>query len=259
MQPKFRRHLRRTWRVPGVLYKPTDPPDGSFIDSFTVDGREGLRHRQENALLRKSFVLRFLSSLIGLVDTCEDNIFPVLADPESGGQIYSAFTAVCATFTMPDEHIPGSDGQPVLSEQSAIPIVDHDPDRANNDNILPFGLANDVPSVVPVWLSESSKSFRWGWVPLPLRKAGRATVKWLKGPDPPHNLRFEPLLPSIQEAPVLFLEQYFPKRKQKIFLLLGLYFAWFLSWGLILRHSASSGHIEGYGIPSPIGCSANYW
>ncbi|DAA77279.1 TPA_exp: Uncharacterized protein A8136_6539 [Trichophyton benhamiae CBS 112371] len=160
---------------------------------------------------------------------------------------------------MPDEHIPGSDGQPVLSEQSAIPIVDHDPDRANNDNILPFGLANDVPSVVPVWLSESSKSFRWGWVPLPLRKAGRATVKWLKGPDPPHNLRFEPLFPSIQEAPVLFLEQYFPKRKQKIFLLLGLYFAWFLSWGLILRHSASSGHIEGYGIPSPIGCSANYW
>ncbi|KAM5442264.1 hypothetical protein MferCBS31731_002638 [Microsporum ferrugineum] len=161
---------------------------------------------------------------------------------------------------MPDDHRTDEERGAALSRQPATATIDdHDPDRADNDNLLPFGLANDGPSVVPVWLAESSKSFRWGWVPLPLRKAGRAAIKWLKGPDPPHELRFEPLFPGIQEAPVAFLERYFPKKKQKIFLLLGLYFAWFMSWGLTLRYSVSSGHIEGYGIPSPIACSANYW
>ncbi|KAF3479416.1 LCCL domain-containing protein [Arthroderma uncinatum] len=159
---------------------------------------------------------------------------------------------------MPDDHRPDVEGGALLSGQPAASIDDHDPDRANNDNLLPFGLANDGASVMPVWLAESSKSFRWGWVPLPLRKAARVTVRWLKGPEPPHELRFEPLFPGIQQAPVVFLERYFPKKKQKIFLLLGLYFAWFLSWSLTLRHSVSSGHIEGYGKPGPIACSANY-
>ncbi|KKA18801.1 LCCL domain protein [Rasamsonia emersonii CBS 393.64] len=111
----------------------------------------------------------------------------------------------------------------------------------------------------PVWLQESSKSFRWRWVPLPLRKAVRATARWVKGPDPPRDLLFKPLFPSIQELPVKYLNRFFPKRRHKIALLLLLYFSWFLSWFLVLLHSSSSGHIEGYGRPQPISCSASYW
>lgn len=112
---------------------------------------------------------------------------------------------------------------------------------------------------IPVWLRESSKTFRWGWVPLPLRKAARATVRWVKGPDPPRDLLFKPLFPSIQELPVKFLNRFFPKKRHKIALLLLLYLSWFLSWFLVLLHSSSSGNIEGYGRPKPISCSASYW
>lgn len=111
----------------------------------------------------------------------------------------------------------------------------------------------------PVWLQESSKSFRWRWVPLPLRKAARATARWVKGPDPPRDLLFKPLFPRIQELPVKYLDRFFPKRRHKIALLLLLYFSWFLSWFLVLLHASSSGHIEGYGRPQPISCSASYW
>ncbi|KAL1970736.1 hypothetical protein VTN77DRAFT_2570 [Rasamsonia byssochlamydoides] len=112
---------------------------------------------------------------------------------------------------------------------------------------------------LPVWLRESSKSFRWGWVPLPLRKAGRATARWVKGPVPPRDLLFKPLFPTIQELPVKYLNRFFPKRRHKIALLLLLYSSWFLSWFLVLLHSTSSGHIEGYGRPQLISCSASYW
>ncbi|EFW22670.1 hypothetical protein D8B26_006263 [Coccidioides posadasii str. Silveira] len=112
---------------------------------------------------------------------------------------------------------------------------------------------------LPVWLTESSKAFKWKWVPLPLRKAARTSVGWLKGPQPPQDLRFNPLLPSIQETPIRLLNRFLPKRKHKILLLLFAYFSWFLSWSLVLRHSVSAGHIEGYGQPHPISCSATYW
>ncbi|PGH04317.1 hypothetical protein AJ80_08540 [Polytolypa hystricis UAMH7299] len=133
----------------------------------------------------------------------------------------------------------------------------------DSDGVLPLGIAAEgepgVALPIPVWLSESSKSFHWRWVPLPFRKAGRATVRWLEGPQPPQDLLFKPWSRRLQSFPITVLDQFFPKRKQKIGLLLVLYFSWFLSWSLVLRHSVSSGHIEGYGKPTPINCRANYW
>jgi hypothetical protein len=112
---------------------------------------------------------------------------------------------------------------------------------------------------LPVWLRESSKSFRWGWVPLPLRKVGRATANWVKGPDPPHTLMLKPLFPRVQELPVQYLDRLFPKRKFKTVLLLLLYMSWFLPWFLVLLHSRSSGYIEGYGRPQTLSCLTNFW
>jgi hypothetical protein len=117
----------------------------------------------------------------------------------------------------------------------------------------------EAGSALPVWLRESSKTFRWGWVPLPLRKVGRATSNWVKGPDPPHMLLLKPLFPRIQELPVQYLDRLLPKRKYKTFLLLLLYVSWFLPWFLILLHSRSSGYIEGYGRPQTLSCATNFW
>lgn len=159
------------------------------------------------------------------------------------------------------------DDEEALSGRTVIaPLTDDEDDHYTDepDGIQQLGMSGGFePSSttlpVPIWLSESSKSFHWRWVPLPLRKTARSTVKWLKGPDPPRVLLLNPIFPSIQSAPIKLVDRFFPKRKYKIGLLLAVYFSWFLPWALVLRHSASGGNIEGYGKPAPISCGASYW
>ncbi|KAL4771821.1 LCCL domain-containing protein [Aspergillus nidulans var. acristatus] len=131
-----------------------------------------------------------------------------------------------------------------------------DPDAA--DLLVPRDV-DTGHTVLPVWLRESSKSFRWAWVPLPIRKAARATADFVKGPDPPYPLLLTPLFPHIQELPRRYLDKFFPKRKHKISLLLLLYFAWFLPWTILFLLSRSAGHIEGYGRPITLSCSTTFW
>lgn len=114
-------------------------------------------------------------------------------------------------------------------------------------------------SILPVWMRESAKSFRYRWVPLPLRKAGRATADWVKGPKPPRELKINPWFPKIQEAPIKLLHKYVPNRKHRMCLLIALYAAWFLTWSLMLKHNATSGYIQGYGRPSNLWCGASFW
>ncbi|WEW56165.1 hypothetical protein PRK78_001600 [Emydomyces testavorans] len=151
-------------------------------------------------------------------------------------------------------HRDEEEGQPTAVPPRTDDAVHHGPMASGSRwHITP---QNDFATALPlpVWLTESSKGFKWRWVPLPLRKAARSTAKWLKGPQPPRDLRFRPFLPHIQEAPIRFLNRFFPKKKHKIALLLFVYFSWFLSWSLVLRHSISAGHIEGYGQPQRISC-----
>lgn len=111
----------------------------------------------------------------------------------------------------------------------------------------------------PVWMRESSKSFRWRWVPLPLRKAGRAIANWSRGPQPPVELKIEPFFPTIQEWPLRVMDRFVPKRRHRILLLAIVYLAWFLPWALVLRHVSSEGEVPGYGKPNNIWCGATDW
>lgn len=139
------------------------------------------------------------------------------------------------------------------------PLLEDEERLANPDGSEDLPPPHVEAGTLPVWLQESSKAFRWAWVPLPLRKAGRATANWIKGPDPPHTLVLKPLFPCIQELPVQYLDRVFPKRKHKISLLLLLYLAWFLPWFLVLLHSRSSGYIEGYGQLQTLSCRTTFW
>ena len=112
---------------------------------------------------------------------------------------------------------------------------------------------------LPVWLRESSKSFHWRWVPVPIRQTARAIVAWVKGPDPPQTQKITPFFPVIQEAPAKFIDRRFPKRRHKAGLLAFFYFCWLLTFTLVLNHSAQAGNIKGYGKPQPIWCGANFW
>ncbi|OKL63846.1 hypothetical protein UA08_00437 [Talaromyces atroroseus] len=147
----------------------------------------------------------------------------------------------------------------------APPLTDDEGDRElqdENAHLLDVESADAETGTtfrMPVWLRESSSSFRWTWVPLPLRKAGRATARWIKGPDPPHDLLFQPLFPKFQELPVRFLDRYAPRKAHKVTLLLSVYVLWLLPWFITLVKSNSSGRIEGFGRPQAISCTASYW
>lgn len=111
---------------------------------------------------------------------------------------------------------------------------------------------------MPVWMRES-KSVYWRWVPLPLRKLARFLNKWSYGPNPPQIQRLAPFSPTLQEAPLRLVERFLPRRVHKLGALLMLYFAWILTFVLVIQRSAASGNIEGYGTPSSIWWGANFW
>ncbi|KAL8740671.1 MAG: hypothetical protein Q9190_006650 [Brigantiaea leucoxantha] len=117
----------------------------------------------------------------------------------------------------------------------------------------------DGRAPLPIWMRESSKSFRWRWVPLRIRKAARSIAMWSKGPDPPQIQKISPFFPSIQEAPARIIDKYFPKKRHKAGLFAFFYFCWVLTFSLVLHHSASAGNIKGYGKPRPVSCTASYW
>lgn len=96
-------------------------------------------------------------------------------------------------------------------------------------------------------------------IPLPVYRAWRAVVRFTKGPDPPRIYKISPVFPSVQEAPIRLLDRYLPKRRQKVTLLLGFYFVWLLTFALVLRSSAFSSDVPGWGAPVRIQCETTYW
>ncbi len=142
-------------------------------------------------------------------------------------------------------------------------LTDDEADVESQDGNLHFRSASEsessTPFPLPVWMRESAKSFKYNWVPLPLRKAGRATVTWVKGPIPPRELRIKPWFPQVQEAPIKLLDRYVPKRRHRILLLFVFYAAWLLTWSLMLAHNSTSGYIKGYGKPVNLWCGASFW
>ncbi|KAF2733398.1 hypothetical protein EJ04DRAFT_274386 [Polyplosphaeria fusca] len=87
----------------------------------------------------------------------------------------------------------------------------------------------------------------------------RATVTWVKGPQPPRLWKIQPFLPRVQTAPITFLNSFFPKRKQKVSLLIFFYFCWVLSFSLVLHRSAFTADIPGYGSPITKRCTDRFW
>ena len=63
----------------------------------------------------------------------------------------------------------------------------------------------------------------------------------------------------VQEAPLWLVEKCLPRRIHKAAVLVVFHLAWILAFSLIIRDSASSGNIEGYGTPQSIWCGAHFW
>ena len=112
---------------------------------------------------------------------------------------------------------------------------------------------------LPLWLREASPTFHWAWVPLPVRRTARFVADWTKGPKTPQIQRIQPWAPSVQEFPLRLVDWFLPRRWHKGVALLVLYVAWALTFALVIRDSARSGDIEGYGPPANLWCGASLW
>lgn len=115
---------------------------------------------------------------------------------------------------------------------------------------------------LPVWLRESSKKFRWQWVPLPIRRIVCVIAVWSHGPDPPQKQRIVPFFAAIQGAPLNLVEKFLPGTIYKATALVLCYVGWILTFTLVLHRQAASGEIEGiegYGQPSRIWCGESFW
>ncbi|KAH9875906.1 hypothetical protein IAQ61_003371 [Plenodomus lingam] len=97
------------------------------------------------------------------------------------------------------------------------------------------------------------------YIPPHMQQKWKKVVVWVKGPQPPRPWKIQPFFPNVQEAPVHWLERYFPKRKQKIGLLVFFYFCWLLSFGLVLHRSAFAADIPGHGSPVRVRCTDRFW
>ena len=133
-------------------------------------------------------------------------------------------------------------------------------DESTQTNVLLMDdFSEDSSPPTPRFLQDQSSYRYWKWVPIPVRRVGKAIVKWAEGPDPPQIHEISPIIPSIQEAPIRLLDKYVPKRRHRILLLIGYYFLWFLTFALVMRQSTFATEIEGWGKPGSIGCGNTYW
>ena len=139
-------------------------------------------------------------------------------------------------------------------------FTDEDTDIESQDQTLHIRNASETTeNGLPVWMQESAKSWKYRWVPLPIRKAGCATVKWIEGPVPPRELHIKPIYRQFQEAPLRLMDKYVPNQRHRICLLIALYATWFLGWSLMLKRNSATAFIEGYGKPANIWCGASFW
>lgn len=145
---------------------------------------------------------------------------------------------------------------------------DAPPDAYRDDeNEAPYSDDSTAADVTLVDASEASDEEHFGpapanaskYIPPRIQRAWEKTKIWVKGPQPPRPWRIRPLFPKVQRAPLELLDRFFPKRKHKVILLLVFYFAWFLSFSLVMHRSAFAADIPGYGAPVNIRCTDRLW
>ncbi|KAF2267279.1 hypothetical protein CC78DRAFT_541927 [Lojkania enalia] len=144
-----------------------------------------------------------------------------------------------------------------LDDEGAPPQVYHDDDTTSvhSDGIL----INGSEASDEEYYASQEPYYANKYIPPRLQRIWRATVVWVKGPQPPRPWKIRPFFPSVQHAPVQFLNNYFPKRRHKVILLLFFYLCWFLSFALVLHRSAFAADIPGHGPPVRIRCTDRFW
>ena len=139
------------------------------------------------------------------------------------------------------------------------------PPRRRDPPVIPSPQPNGSDDL-PIWLEESSASYKWRSMPLPIRKAIRIPTrfwrfvkKWSKGPREVQIQKIRPFFPSIQTVPLRLVERYLVRRSYQVLAVLLYWLSYVAIFALLLSRSAGSGHIEGYGLATPVSCGESLW
>ena len=82
---------------------------------------------------------------------------------------------------------------------------------------------------------------------------------WVEGPRPPRPFKIQPILPQLQNAPLAFLQGYFPQRQQRFWLLIIVYLLWISTFLSVLSFSISGCQVPGYKTPVRLSCISRFW
>ncbi|KAK0735551.1 hypothetical protein B0T21DRAFT_368023 [Apiosordaria backusii] len=118
--------------------------------------------------------------------------------------------------------------------------------------------ANSSPPT-PRFIQDETSWKRFKWVPYPVRRWIKATVKWTKGPAVPRRFRIKPLFPQVQQFPIVLLDKYLPNKLHRAIVVLLLYAVWILSFAFVLKNGQSVSEIAEWGRLVKIGCGSTYW
>ncbi|KAK3190580.1 hypothetical protein K4F52_003271 [Lecanicillium sp. MT-2017a] len=97
------------------------------------------------------------------------------------------------------------------------------------------------------------------WVPYPIQRTGRAIAKWTHGPPNAAPYRIKPWLPKIQEYPLRLMDRFFPRRRQRQWLLFLLLSLWVVTFALVKWRGTRSTDIKEFGQPTSLTCGAQFW
>ncbi|KAI1848684.1 hypothetical protein JX266_005543 [Neoarthrinium moseri] len=114
-------------------------------------------------------------------------------------------------------------------------------------------------TLTPRFMQDEGAWKRWKWVPYPVRRFTKATVKWAHGPANPKDYKIRPFLPAVQEAPLRLVDRFLPNKTHRVWLFVGYIAIWILTFCLVMRQGLKASEIESYGTPSDISCGTTYW
>jgi hypothetical protein len=138
------------------------------------------------------------------------------------------------------------------------PYHDTPPTPRDGDAISALGVEEDPDDTLH---SPAPWSTPWSSHPTVhrLETAWGITKTWVKGPQPSRPWRIVPLAEKYQTWPIRVRDHFLPTKAHKIVALLVYYAIWLVTFSLVLRQSAFTTEVPGYGTPSNIGCLARFW
>ncbi|ROV87892.1 hypothetical protein VMCG_10288 [Cytospora schulzeri] len=155
-------------------------------------------------------------------------------------------------------HVATGDGAHDVPEHAEAAGIESHPDAPIEGPRLHELQGGDTTSL-PRFLEDENLNKYLRWIPYPIRRFGRTAARWAKGPQTPVAFHIEPIFPAVQHLPILLLDKYLPKRRQRILLFITYILIWILTFSLVKRHESGITELKPWGKPEEIGCGAYFW